>query len=71
VCFENVLELNPSNPTARRQLQQIEQKALIEVMHPELVRPAPRPWWQKLLRLALMFVIVVVILITAWFAIFG
>jgi hypothetical protein len=71
VCFENVLELNPENITARRQLQHIEQKALIEVMHPELIRPAPRPWWQRLVRLALMFVIMVVILITAWFAIFA
>jgi hypothetical protein len=71
VCFENVLELNPSNPTARRQLQHIEQKALIEVMYPELVRRAPRPVWQKLVRLALMFVIAVVIMVVAWFAIFA
>jgi hypothetical protein len=71
VCFENVLELNPSNPTARRQLQHIEQKALIEVMHPELIRRPARPWWQQTVRLALVFLIVVVILITAWFAIFA
>jgi thioredoxin-like negative regulator of GroEL len=71
VCFENVLELNPSNSTARRQLQRIEQKALIEVMHPELIRRPARPLWQKALRLALMFVIVVAVLITAWFAIFA
>ncbi len=27
VCFENVLELNPENPTARRQLQKLTQRA--------------------------------------------
>ncbi|HEX3050246.1 MAG TPA: hypothetical protein VHP83_06280 [Aggregatilineaceae bacterium] len=32
VCFENVLELNPSNPTARKQLQILEQKALDELL---------------------------------------
>jgi thioredoxin-like negative regulator of GroEL len=71
VCFENVLELNPSNITARRQLQQIEQKALIEVMHPEMVRRMSPPLWQRMVRLALMFVIIVAILITAWLSIFA
>ncbi|GIV80898.1 MAG: hypothetical protein KatS3mg051_0252 [Anaerolineae bacterium] len=32
VCFENVLELNPLHPTARQQLQRLEQKQLQEVM---------------------------------------
>ncbi len=71
VCFENVLELNPSNLTARRQLQHLEQKALIEVMHPELIRRTVRSRWQKLARLVLMFLIAIVILITAWWAIFA
>ena len=37
VCFENVLELNPANPTARRQLQKQKQRALEEA----LAAPAP------------------------------
>ncbi len=28
VCFENVLELNPSNPTARMQLRKLAEKAI-------------------------------------------
>lgn len=32
VCFENVLELNPSHPTARMQLQILEQKAVQEAI---------------------------------------
>jgi hypothetical protein len=71
VCFENVLELNPSNITARRQLQRIEQRALNEVMHPETARRMTTPVWQRLVRLALMFIIIVVILITAWLSIFA
>ena len=29
VCFENVLELNPSNPTARRQLDKLQHRAAL------------------------------------------
>lgn len=32
VCFENVLELNPDNALAARQLQRLEEKALTETM---------------------------------------
>jgi thioredoxin-like negative regulator of GroEL len=71
VCFENVLELNPTNLTARRQLQRLEQKALIEVMHPDIHRQKEIPRWQKIIRLALMFLITVIILVTAWWAIFA
>jgi hypothetical protein len=52
VCFENVLELNPTNPTARRQLQQLDEKAIAEAMHPQKKRRR-RPAWQRwLLRFA-------------------
>jgi hypothetical protein len=71
VCFENVLELNPSSVTARRQLQHIEQKALSEVMHPESARRMTLPLWQRLVRLVLLFVIIVAILLTAWLSIFA
>jgi hypothetical protein len=45
VCFENVLELNPTNLTARHQLQKLEQKALIETMNPHLLRRRNRQRW--------------------------
>jgi hypothetical protein len=66
VCFENVLELNPTSLTARRQLQKLEQKALAEVMHPDTHRQENRPRWHKIFRLALMFLVAVAILTTAW-----
>ncbi|MBN1200473.1 MAG: hypothetical protein JXJ20_01335 [Anaerolineae bacterium] len=53
VCFENVLELNPDNPTARHQLQMLEKKVLAEALDVVAVR-ARRPAWQRwLLRLLL------------------
>jgi len=65
VCFENMLELNPSNQTARRQLQKLEQKALAEMMHPgRQKKPAPR--WHRFFRLALMFIVAAAIFITVW-----
>lgn len=66
VCFENVLELNPSNLTARRQLQQIEQQVLTEVMHPDAYQEKSVPRWHKLFRLLLMFLVAAAILTTAW-----
>ena len=53
VCFENVLELNPANPTARQQLRKLEAKARRAALHPPKP-PAPKneqPLW--LLRLVL------------------
>ena len=42
VCFENVLELNPSNPTARRQLNKLEQHDHEPVTQPQRPRlPTP------------------------------
>jgi thioredoxin-like negative regulator of GroEL len=66
VCFENVLELNPASLSARRQLQKLEQKALAEVMHPDAHQRKNIPRWHKLFRLALMFLVAVAILTTAW-----
>jgi ferric-dicitrate binding protein FerR (iron transport regulator) len=37
VCFENVLELNPDNMTAKAQLNKLEQKALLLTMNPQLL----------------------------------
>lgn len=42
VCFENVLEMNPSNPTARRQLLLLEEKAAAELL---AVEPARKRGW--------------------------
>lgn len=48
VCFENVLELNPANPTARRQLDYMEQKALHERLNSEDPQ-SPNRWRLMLL----------------------
>jgi hypothetical protein len=65
VCFENMLELNPSNQMARRQLQKLEQKALAEMMHPGRPQKAV-PRWHRVFRLGLMFIAAAAIFITAW-----
>lgn len=49
VCFENVLEMNPSNPTARRQLMLLEEKAAAAALAPE--PPRKRSWIRWPLRL--------------------
>lgn len=56
VCFENVLELNPSNPTARRQLLLLEEKAAAAALAAEAVRlhRAPRYRWPLRLFAALL-----------------
>ena len=66
VCFENILELNPSNQTARRQLQTLEQKALAEMMNPGRQKKATAPRWHKVFRLVLMSIAAAAIFITAW-----
>ena len=38
VCFENILELNPDNMTAKQQLNRLERKALAMTMQPDLLR---------------------------------
>lgn len=58
VCFENVLELDPENPTARRQLQKLEYRATesAQKLSPErarqphrapIVQPQPKPQTRK------------------------
>lgn len=49
VCFENVLELNSSNPTARRQLDLLDQKAVSQFMQVS----HKRRWRKRLLGLLL------------------
>jgi ferric-dicitrate binding protein FerR (iron transport regulator) len=57
VCFENVLELNPTNPTARRQLQKLEQKALEETLRPDDERPKGLTRRRKVFRLIMVLLI--------------
>lgn len=67
VCFENVLELNPSNPTARRQLQKMEQAALEAAMGAK--RKPPKKWSRKrtcFFRVEMILLIVLASLIAAW-----
>ncbi len=49
VCFENVLELNPTNPTARKQLQVLEQKALAELLGRKSKHSKHHKWRRLLL----------------------
>ncbi|MBN2304097.1 MAG: tetratricopeptide repeat protein [Anaerolineae bacterium] len=57
VCFENVLELNPGNPTARRQLDHLDQKAVSDTLTPT----TPQNTRQR----RLLFAITAIILIAA------
>jgi ferric-dicitrate binding protein FerR (iron transport regulator) len=57
VCFENVLELNPTNPTARRQLQKLEQKALEETLNPDAGRHKGLTRRRKVFRLVMVLLI--------------
>ncbi len=55
VCFENVLELNPANPTARQQLRQLEanaRRAALEAQR-RAAKHTGQPLW--LLRLVLLW----------------
>ncbi len=58
VCFENVLELNPANPTARQQLRRLEAKARRAPQEARLRarQNTGQPLW--LLRLVLLWQIV-------------
>ena len=67
VCFENVLELNPANQTARHQLHKLEQKVLVEVMHGDARQSqADHARWPKIVRLVLMFIFVILVMSVAW-----
>jgi thioredoxin-like negative regulator of GroEL len=65
VCFENVLELNPANVTAQRQLQIMDQEALIAAMSPK----GKRAQWSRrrrwLVRLVLVALIAAAIAVAA------
>ena len=75
VCFENVLQLNPSNPTARQHLQRLaEKEAVAEVRRRmiatpnQLPRPTRRPsrpwhWAQRLLLVAVLSAVTVVAIV--------
>lgn len=53
VCFENVLELNSSNPTARRQLDLLDQKAVSQFMQTS----RKRRWRKRLVGLLLVVIL--------------
>ena len=54
VCFENVLELNPTNPTARQQLRNLEAQA--HRATPQVPAPTKHSArWRWLLRLVLLW----------------
>ncbi|MGQ9848626.1 MAG: tetratricopeptide repeat protein [Aggregatilineaceae bacterium] len=71
VCFENVLELNPSHPTARQQLQRLEQRRLQEVMTASAQRHRGLSRRRKLFRLVLIVLIVagIAVALIAWGAV--
>ncbi|MCD4686491.1 MAG: hypothetical protein K8S97_11210 [Anaerolineae bacterium] len=65
VCFENVLELNPNNPTARRQLQKMDphtvQHATARISH----RPKQKPRRKRRLRRGLLLLLIVACIVLA------
>lgn len=58
VCFENVLQINPSNPVAHRQLRHLEERAIAAILRPTPPRKK-RPAWQG----ALAYLVVTAIII--------
>jgi len=68
VCFENVLELNPLHPTARQQLQRLEQKQLQEVMAAASQRQRGLSTRRKLFRMLLILLIAagIAVALIAW-----
>ena len=56
VCFENVLELNPQNDVARRQLERIEAKTPI----PTLIHDTPQQRRRWVLILAFLIVLILI-----------
>ncbi len=68
VCFENVLELNPLHPTARQQLQRLEQKQLQEVMAAASQRQRGLSTRRKLFRVLLILLIAagIAVALIAW-----
>jgi len=67
VCFENVLELNPTHPTARRQLNKLDQKMIEEAMSPEdASQGASRSRLRRRLLLLVLIALAVLIALYAW-----
>lgn len=72
VCFENVLQLNPSNPTARQHLQRLDEKEAVAEVRRRMTtfpalnpQPAHRPsrlwrWTRRLLLVAVLSAVTVV-----------
>lgn len=61
VCFENVLELNPSNATARRQLMLLEQKSVVEVIQRDRSEKPRRGRKALVLLFSILFLIMVAV----------
>lgn len=59
VCFENVLELNPNNPTARRQLTMMDQAAMQQIAEHTRRQSKPKPRRMHRLRRGLLLVLIV------------
>lgn len=69
VCFENVLELNPNNATAQRQLEKMEQHALQAAMGRMVSAPEQKPRRRRRLRRGLLVLLIIacsMLALVAW-----
>ncbi len=66
VCFENVLELNPTHPAARKQLNKLDQMMLEEAMSPDNAAQAAPP--SRLRRRLVLLVLIAIGVLAALFA---
>ncbi len=73
VCFENILELNPNNTTAKEQLDILERKVLAITMQPKVLhRKKERAKHRhRLLRIILLLLILVASIVAASLLIFS
>jgi len=65
VCFENVLELNPDNVTAQRQLQKLDQQALLATMNSQGRRGGWSRRRRRLVRLVLVAMLAAALVVAA------
>lgn len=83
VCFENVLELDPDNATARRQLNKIERRALEDALETRAQRRMPdikpqisdqqqrqQTRYSRLLTITLILIVVLIVALAAVIALF-